>query len=1452
MGLVKYSDGNATQGGNASSPNSFAIARAYRSNIDGNIKNSNKPSDGRIYPAGYTGVSDPAYFLFDVGSSAWNPAPNAGDISITVLETYTGQNGWNGPSYVAGVKSILTQDDLKANGLDYNTSNAVMEQIPTPTLVTRSLSTIEVGWNGLWDNNSGLSGGADNNTVTGYSVYRSDNQAAYVLVGSANQTAGQSVSYEDSSVVLGHSYTYKLKVRFEWSAHSPAYYESIAEGSASAQISPETPNPDRIAFTTGEQSITAGTKSNVMIIQSRDVGGNDTPVLSDTTIDLSSNSNSVNKHFYSVDQALCTNNVISSVVITSGNSTAQFCYYDESANSSGWTLTAHKTNPPEGSWLDGTQNIVVNPAAIASFQMSLTSPQSNKTAFSGVNTLTAFDTYGNIKTNFNAATDNITFSFSPIDGTLSGLAGASSNLLNNISDFTSGVANVTSRIIFSGTSGNHTFTATSSTGKTITSNSIFIQPATATHLSVIVPASITAGTQFNITTITALDEFNNIDTNYNGNYVVNYSGPQNSSLGNSPAYTSPVNFTNGVSTTALSTTLVKSETTSINVTVGGLTGVSNQFTVQPEAATSLNVSAPATVTAGVDFNINPITAYDQFGNIDTNYTGTKTLNYSGPSTGPTSGSPRYTTQVAFVNGSSTTTLVTQLVKREVVAITIGDGNINGVTSSINVSAGQVGTISYVSGNNQTATINTFLADPFIVEVKDIFGNLKNNYPVPFVITKSNGFLSISNPLTASDGRASQSFRLGSVAGVDSDEVQVQIDGAVGSPIIFKATATPTGLANLLVSAPNTATAGVQFNLSLSLVDAQGNLISDFTGTKVISYSGASSSPSADTPNYTTSVDFTNGTASVPTTLVKVESVVLSLNIAADNLTGTSNPILVNPATTMNFTVVAPTTVQSGVSFNLVSIKTIDQFGNFSTDYNGEKTLVYSGPGVDPVTGSSPTYTTSVNFANSEATTILATKLFKAESVSIRVKDGVIEGTSNFVSVSYADYVIYYVSGNAQTGVAGQQLANSIKVIVLDSQGNPALDKTVIFTVTTGGGSVVSPNTVDQTTGEVSTTWTLGTAVGTQSVVASVDGLSTTITFTASAVSDSASIITVSPPTISTFENYSTEEINICLQDQFGNRVVTNLDRAINLNSTSSTGEFATLVSGPWGIHTVNIVTGQSCANVFYKDSTAGSYTFTASANSLTSGTISITVAALIPTSIIVSPANFTINENNSQQMSAVVYDQFNHSMININLTWEMNDANAGTITPNGLYSPTHTIGTYTNAIKVSYSGLIAYSTPTVTTQPVEVVPTPVVVPVQPQITPSVPSTPTAPVVINVDQNYFSDNGGTIPVTVEVPVVAVLSPKQGAVILSNGHISISGTSIPDQIITVKDGQNNTLGSVTSDKNGYWKLFLGRNKFPTDQGTIKATVFNTSASTTPLTFDFAPRSIVEYVYDLIFNN
>lgn len=93
-----------------------------------------------------------------------------------------------------------------------------------------------------------------------------------------------------------------------------------------------------------------------------------------------------------------------------------------------------------------------------------------------------------------------------------------------------------------------------------------------------------------------------------------------------------------------------------------------------------------------------------------------------------------------------------------------------------------------------------------------------------------------------------------------------------------------------------------------------------------------------------------------------------------------------------------------------------------------------------------------------------------------------------VTVSQVPAQIVKFSGDAQSGPASQQLALPLVARVIDSSGVSVPGVAVGFAATSGGGSVGTPSATTNSTGQASTTWTLGSTVGTQQVTATVTGI----------------------------------------------------------------------------------------------------------------------------------------------------------------------------------------------------------------------------------------------------------------------------------------------------------------------------------------------------------------------------
>ncbi len=90
-----------------------------------------------------------------------------------------------------------------------------------------------------------------------------------------------------------------------------------------------------------------------------------------------------------------------------------------------------------------------------------------------------------------------------------------------------------------------------------------------------------------------------------------------------------------------------------------------------------------------------------------------------------------------------------------------------------------------------------------------------------------------------------------------------------------------------------------------------------------------------------------------------------------------------------------------------------------------------------------------------------------------------------------------VSGNGQSGIAGQELDDPLIIRVTTESGEPVEGASVAWTVTTGGGSADPGPLTTDANGEAQSEWRLGSALGEQTL--SVTAAGRTSVFLATAV-----------------------------------------------------------------------------------------------------------------------------------------------------------------------------------------------------------------------------------------------------------------------------------------------------------------------------------------------------------------
>src|SRR5207253_7711426 len=241
---------------------------------------------------------------------------------------------------------------------------------------------------------------------------------------------------------------------------------------------------------TGSGTQTAGTTQN-LTITAKDAAGNvATSYTGDKTLTFSgagASSNPVTNPTVTSKTGTAAN-FGSPETITFSNSVATV------SGSSNGVMTLFKVETATIAVTDGAISaggadrltVTVSAGTLAKFALSLTSPQTSGASFTGANTLTAQDSWGNTVTNFNAATDNVTvLANAPLTGTVSGIGSGANNILNQAGNFSSGVANLTTLgMKYTGTGTAGTFTATSASAKTGTSGSVTINGGTLDHFKV--------------------------------------------------------------------------------------------------------------------------------------------------------------------------------------------------------------------------------------------------------------------------------------------------------------------------------------------------------------------------------------------------------------------------------------------------------------------------------------------------------------------------------------------------------------------------------------------------------------------------------------------------------------------------------------------------------------------------------------------------------------------------------------------------------------------------------------------------------------------------------------------------------------------------------------------------------------------------------------------------------
>ncbi len=356
--------------------------------------------------------------------------------------------------------------------------------------------------------------------------------------------------------------------------------------------------------------------------------------------------------------------------------------------------------------------------------------------------------------------------------------------------------------------------------------------------------------------------------------------------------------------------------------------------------------------------------------------------------------------------------------------------------------------------------------------------------------------------TSSDGQAvlprDYTFTAGSGGDNGVHVFAVTLKTAGSQTVTVTDTSTPsiTGVSSSISVAPAAAsqftlnpsdsspTAGLAFDVGLTALDTYGNTDTNYDGAKTIVYTGPGNSPgpvttSPDYPASATAVTFTDGAGTATGIRLFDANSTETLTATEQSTTVSGSAALaVGPAAASQFTLnPSDSSPTAGLAFD-VGLTALDPYGNTDTNYDGAKTIVYTGPGNSPgpVTTSPdyPASATAVTFTDG-AGTATGIRLFDAnstETLTATEQSTTVSGSAAR-AVGPAAASQFALTTTATTVTAGQ--ARNLTITAMDPYGNTdggyTGDKGLTFS-----GANSSPNGTQPTvTNKTGTAVVFGTA-----------------------------------------------------------------------------------------------------------------------------------------------------------------------------------------------------------------------------------------------------------------------------------------------------------------------------------------------------------------------------------------
>lgn len=420
--------------------------------------------------------------------------------------------------------------------------------------------------------------------------------------------------------------------------------------------------------------------------------------------------------------------------------------------------------------------------------------------------------------------------------------------------------------------------------------------------------------------------------------------------------------------------------------------------------------------------------------------------------------------------------------------------------SFTVGVGAAASIAANGGNAQSATVNTPVAVPPSVIVRDQFNNPVPGTTVTFAVRSGGGSVTGGSQLTNASGIATVgSWTLGTAAGPDT--LTGTSSGLSGSPTIFTATATPGPATKLaFTQQPTSAQAGVPITpaVQVSAQDAYGNTAPSYATAVAVAI--GTNPPGTGVLSGTTSVLPSAGAATFANLSIDKTGSGYTLVASSGSLSGaTSSGFNISPSTTpagSKSTLIASTgtiTASSGASSTLITVTVRDTFSNpipgAAVTLGGSGTGNTFSPAASGTTDGTGVFQASFSSTKAEGKTISAVA---NGSVAI-VQTAAVTVNPAAVSASQSSVVATTSAITAcSTGCVAGSTASTITVTVRDAFNNP-ISGAAVTPAASGTGNTLAPTSGTSTGTGVFTTTFNSTTAEAKTISATAGGIAITQT-----------------------------------------------------------------------------------------------------------------------------------------------------------------------------------------------------------------------------------------------------------------------------------------------------------------------------------------------------------------------